>query len=113
MSIEELARKLRLETTFSENVVGCFTCNYADPNVCTAFRSSGCKHAYKCKHMVSIKRRIVMQDVYKKRGYANRNEYLKGLADEYGVDIEVVLAGAEMLGPSEDFDGLINMLEDL
>lgn len=38
--------------------------------------------------------------------------YLKELADEYGVDIGVVLSLASVLGPSEDHDGLIVALED-
>lgn len=52
-------------------------------------------------------------DVYKKHGYESREQYLESLAEDFGVDIEVVFAGAYMLGPNEDFDGLINMLEDI
>lgn len=52
------------------------------------------------------------QEVYRRKGYANREEYLEGLADDYGVDLEVVLGLAEVLGPYEDFDGLLMMLED-
>lgn len=52
-------------------------------------------------------------DVYKRNGYANRTEYLDSLAEEYGVAKVVVYGLAHMLGPSEDFDGLINALEDM
>jgi hypothetical protein len=41
-----------------------------------------------------------------------RAEYLRELADERGIPIETVNALADMLGPNEDFDGLITSLED-
>lgn len=41
-----------------------------------------------------------------------RRRYLQDLADEYGVDEETVFMLADMLGPNEDRDGLINALED-
>jgi hypothetical protein len=41
-----------------------------------------------------------------------RGEYLKGLAKEYGLPWIVVATAAQMLGPNEDFDGLITELED-
>lgn len=47
---------------------------------------------------------------YVEAGYQNRRSYLESLFDEY--DSETVLALADLLGPSEDFDGLIAMLED-
>lgn len=42
-----------------------------------------------------------------------RSEYLLGLAVEHGVDYDVVETLADMLGPNEDRDGLINALEDI
>lgn len=54
-----------------------------------------------------------MQDLYQRYGCANREEYLQMVADDYDIDIEFVLAAAEVLGPNEDFDGLINVLEDM
>lgn len=51
-------------------------------------------------------------DPYKKYGFRDRQEYLEYLALEYDVDIEIVMSLADMLGPNEDFDGLINALED-
>ena len=51
-------------------------------------------------------------DIYKRKGYANRAEYLRSLAEENGVDLDIVLAIADALGPYEDFDGLVIMVED-
>ena len=51
-------------------------------------------------------------DIYKRKGYANRAEYLQSLAEENGVDLDIVLAIADALGPYEDFDGLVIMVED-
>jgi len=42
----------------------------------------------------------------------NRVEYLKGLAEQYEVSTDIVFAAAALLGQTEDFDGLIAMLED-
>lgn len=52
-------------------------------------------------------------DVYRQKGYKDRYDYIESLADEYGVSKMVVYSLANMLGPSEDFDGLINALEDM
>ena len=41
-----------------------------------------------------------------------RKAYLKSLAEEYGVPLRVVVELAWMLGPNEDYDGLITELED-
>ncbi len=51
--------------------------------------------------------------IYTDEGYKNRNEYLESLAEEYGISIENVRMAADMLGPDEDFDGLITTLEDM
>ena len=50
--------------------------------------------------------------IYQEKGYKNRREYLEDLAEQYNIPVDVVFAGASLLGKSEDFDGLINMLED-
>lgn len=49
---------------------------------------------------------------YIENGFTNRRDYLANLADEYGVDRTTVFAMAQLLGPTEDFDGLISALED-
>ena len=41
-----------------------------------------------------------------------RRRYLEGLADDFGVDEQVVFILADLLGPNEDRDGLVNALED-
>ena len=48
--------------------------------------------------------------VYTENGYANRKEYQNELRDEYGA--ELVNALITVLPSSEDFDGLLKMLED-
>ena len=50
--------------------------------------------------------------IYTDRGYKSRKDYLECLAEDFGVPKEVVFATAQMLGPSEDFDGLVTSLED-
>ena len=50
--------------------------------------------------------------VYKEKGFSDRNEYLTELADNYGISSFDVYSISEMLGDNEDFDGLINALED-
>lgn len=42
----------------------------------------------------------------------DRDVYLRELAAEYGVPMYVVRSLADMLGPSEDYDGLVSALED-
>ena len=51
-------------------------------------------------------------NIYIKKGYADRRDYLANLADDYGVDLNAVLVLADLLGPEEDFDGLVSELED-
>jgi len=53
------------------------------------------------------------ETVYEREGYKDRAEYLQSLADNNGVDIQTVLALADVLGPNEDFDGLVTSLEDM
>lgn len=50
--------------------------------------------------------------IYTDEGFANRRAYLEDLADQTGVDLEIVLTLADLFGPSEDFDGLVTAIED-
>ena len=50
---------------------------------------------------------------YLEYGAESRAEYLAMLADEYGVPLSTVRAMATVLGPNEDFDGLVSSLEDM
>ena len=49
---------------------------------------------------------------YNRHGYKDRMEYLESLAHEYDICLAEVMIMADVNGPSEDFDGLINMLEE-
>jgi hypothetical protein len=50
--------------------------------------------------------------IYTDEGYKNRRDYLDTLATDFGLDRSTVYALAGILGPNEDFDGLICALED-
>ncbi|MBT8440224.1 MAG: RNA polymerase [Gammaproteobacteria bacterium] len=50
--------------------------------------------------------------IYTDNGYENRKDYLEHLAENQGVDIDTVLVMADLLGPNEDFDGLVTSMED-
>lgn len=50
--------------------------------------------------------------IYQENGYTGRADYLQYLSDYYGMDIEQVYCVADLLGKTEDFDGLVSMLED-
>lgn len=50
--------------------------------------------------------------IYQENGFSSRSEYLADLADTTGVDLSIVRVMADLLGPSEDFDGLVTSLED-
>jgi hypothetical protein len=47
---------------------------------------------------------------YTANGYRSRADYLASLCEEY--DRETVYTLANLLGPEEDFDGLVTELED-
>ena len=51
------------------------------------------------------------ENIYQKNGYADRDDYLNRLSEDYGVSIEDVYELAEMLGENEDFDGLVVLLK--
>jgi hypothetical protein len=50
-----------------------------------------------------------MSNVYVQNGYANREEYLDSLREDYGPLVDVLIT---VLPASEDFDGLVAELED-
>ena len=50
--------------------------------------------------------------VYVKMGYKNRTDYLEDMADSTGVDSYVIDSIADILGPNEDFDGLVSAMDD-
>ena len=54
--------------------------------------------------------RKMEDNVYTQNGYANRRAYLESLCAEY--PRAMVSALSNLLGPTEDFDGLVTALED-
>lgn len=51
-------------------------------------------------------------NIYTENGYKDRADYLHALADDMCADFATVCLMADLLGESEDFDGLVSMLED-
>ena len=51
-------------------------------------------------------------ELYLEYGVESRAEYLELMADEFDVPLSTVKALADVLGPNEDFDGLVTSLED-
>ena len=51
-------------------------------------------------------------NIYTRNGYKNREDYLRNMADDYGVPPTVVFEVAGLLGESEDFDGLVTSMDD-
>ena len=49
---------------------------------------------------------------YQERGFANRENYLESLAEEYGMPLDDIEALADILGQGEDFDGLLAILDN-
>ncbi len=46
------------------------------------------------------------RNIYRENGYQDRSDYLKFLADQYGMSLFEIELISDMLGPEEDFDGL-------
>lgn len=55
----------------------------------------------------------IVENIYQENGYENREDYLRSLSEEYDVDYHAVHELATLLGESEDFDGLVNAVEDM
>lgn len=53
------------------------------------------------------------QTIYQQNGYYNRADYLRCMSEDYGVPIDTVKVVADVLGSNEDFDGLVNALENI
>ena len=50
--------------------------------------------------------------IYEEKGYEDRTEYLEELSLDHEVSMETVLLYSDMLGPNEDFDGLVSSLAE-
>ena len=56
--------------------------------------------------------KVFTSTIYNDNGYANRKAYLKSVAKRFGVKFSIVEMLSDVLGASEDFDGLICEVED-
>ena len=56
--------------------------------------------------------RVYPLAIYAEHGAEDRFGYLEQLAEAHGINIDVVIAMADVLGGEEDFDGLATALED-
>lgn len=52
-------------------------------------------------------------NIYQMNGFDSRRDYLESLAFDYDLEIEDVFNIAGLLGPSEDFDGLLSELDEI
>ena len=52
------------------------------------------------------------KNIYQENGYADRDDYLTCLAEDFAISIDTVYCLADILGENEDFDGLVSALED-
>ena len=55
---------------------------------------------------------MLNENIYQENGYADRDDYLNCLSEDYGVSIEDVYSLAEMLGEHEGFGGRVCALEE-
>ena len=56
--------------------------------------------------------RTISLERYAEEGNFDRFGYIRDLADNHGVDLTAVIEFADLLGPEEDFDGLVTTIED-
>lgn len=54
-----------------------------------------------------------VKNQWQENGYTGRRQYLTELADDFGIPYARVMILANSLGPAEDFDMLVSMLEDM
>lgn len=52
-------------------------------------------------------------NVYQEHGYESREHCLECLAEDTGIPLHHVCYFADLLGSTEDFDGLVTTLEDM
>lgn len=56
--------------------------------------------------------RTIPIERYEADGFFDRFGYLRDLAEEHGLDFDEMIEVVDLLGPEEDFDGLVTTLED-
>ena len=79
---------------------------YKDPKLCNHSAVIICSQS----NITSQERNKM--NAYTENGYASRRDYLDSLAEDYDIDRDTVYMMADVLGPTEDFDGLVTRLED-
>lgn len=57
--------------------------------------------------------RTIRLDRYEEEGNFDRFGYLRDLAATHGIALGDAILMADLLGPEEDFDGLVTTLEDM
>lgn len=73
----------------------------------------GAKTSHDYEGLIAFLNSLKAETPYQEHGFASRTEYLKDLAEEYGIPTSAVYAIADLLGEDEDFDGLLSALEDM
>lgn len=53
-----------------------------------------------------------MTNIYQQKGYSDREAYLESLSEDYDCPMHIVEMTADLMGPEEDFDGLVSFLQD-
>ena len=56
--------------------------------------------------------RTIPLERYQEEGVPDRFGYLEALAQDHGVEFDTLLELVDVVGPDEDFDGLVTSLED-
>lgn len=51
-------------------------------------------------------------NIYIENGYKNRSDYLRCLAEDTGASLTHVKLLSDLLGETEDFDGLVTAVQD-
>lgn len=52
------------------------------------------------------------KNIYQENGFIDRADYFNHLSEDYGVPLYEIYVIASVLGNDEDFDGLLDRLED-
>ena len=52
------------------------------------------------------------ENICQENGYADRDDYLTCLSEDYRISLDYVYSLVDILGENEDFDGLVSALED-
>lgn len=50
--------------------------------------------------------------IYTDNGFANRREYFDSLSREFEIGTDMISTFADLLGPDEDFDGLVSQIQE-